>query len=76
MIHLHNLTINHLPKMLYFNLVFLFTRRTQAVKRDVVYIVETFEFSTTLAVLSFLRKQESSLFKGFIDSRFRGNDRE
>ena len=36
---------------------------------------ETFEFLPKLSKSSFLRKQESSPFNGFIDSRFRGNDK-
>jgi hypothetical protein len=37
---------------------------------------ETFEFLPKLGKSSFLRKQESSHLRGFIDSRFRGNDKE
>jgi hypothetical protein len=36
---------------------------------------ETFEFLHIRSKLSFLRKQESSPFNDFIDSRFRGNDK-
>jgi len=37
--------------------------------------IETFEFLPKPGKSSFLRKQESSPFNGFIDSRFRGNDK-
>ena len=37
---------------------------------------EIFEFLPKLGKSSFLRKQESSHLRGFIDSRFRGNDNE
>ena len=41
----------------------------------VLFLFETFEFLPKLSKSSFLRKQESSPFNGFIDSRFRGNDK-
>jgi hypothetical protein len=37
--------------------------------------VETFEFFRIRSKLSFPRKRESSPFNGFMDSRFRGNDK-
>ena len=40
-----------------------------------LYHIETFEFLPKPGKSSFLRKQESSPFNGFIDSRFRGNDK-
>ena len=38
--------------------------------------METFEFLPKFGKSSFLQKQESSHLNGFIDSRFRGNDKE
>ena len=71
-------------KSIYFDSVFekrwhkYLTRLTEKQKeylREHLAIFETFEFLEIITILSFLRKQESSPFKGFIDSRFRGNDK-